>query len=164
MLSRAVLIVPCFGHPALAGWRRVKACLAIYVRKVPCTYNDSIRLFSRESPISFLLKIHRPFLRRYLFCGAKAGGSSDEDPPVPISNTEVKLVSSDGTWTQPGPGRVARCRTRKAQHFAGLLCYLGLDKAGLFLLNNNLLPLTKDVPVDKKLNIIVFCSACNRSL
>jgi len=44
------------------------------------------------------------------------------------------------------------------------LCYLGLDKAGLFLLNNNLLPLTKDVPVDKKLNIIVFCSACNRSL
>ena len=42
-----------------------------------------------------------------------AGGPSDEVTPVPIPNTEVKLVSSDGTWTQPGPGRVARCRNVK---------------------------------------------------
>ena len=47
--------------------------------------------------------------------GDEAGGSSDEVTPVPISNTEVKLISSDGTWTQPGPGRVARCRTKQPQ-------------------------------------------------
>ena len=28
----------------------------------------------------------------------KSGGNSEEDPPVPIPNTEVKLFSADGTW------------------------------------------------------------------
>ena len=28
----------------------------------------------------------------------KSGGDSNEDPPVPIPNTEVKLINVDGTW------------------------------------------------------------------
>ena len=28
----------------------------------------------------------------------KSGDNSEEDPPVPIPNTEVKLFSADGTW------------------------------------------------------------------
>lgn len=80
------------------------------------TFESSIRLLGRRSPYATLL------LRG-------TGGPSSEVPPVPISNTEVKLTSSDGTWTQPGPGRVARCRTEKLSRNAGLLClakYLNL--------------------------------------
>ena len=28
------------------------------------------------------------------------GGKSEEEPPVPIPNTEVKLFSADGTWRE----------------------------------------------------------------
>ena len=28
----------------------------------------------------------------------KVGGTGDEDPPVPIPNTEVKLIYADNTW------------------------------------------------------------------
>ena len=28
----------------------------------------------------------------------KCGGDSKEDPPVPMPNTEVKLLNADGTW------------------------------------------------------------------
>ena len=28
----------------------------------------------------------------------KSGDNGEEDPPVPIPNTEVKLLSADGTW------------------------------------------------------------------
>ncbi len=34
----------------------------------------------------------------YLPSGKKSGDNSEEDTPVPISNTEVKLFSADGTW------------------------------------------------------------------
>ena len=28
-----------------------------------------------------------------------SGGNGEEDPPVPIPNTEVKLFSAESTWT-----------------------------------------------------------------
>jgi hypothetical protein len=30
--------------------------------------------------------------------GSRLGGDSEEDTPVPIPNTEVKLFSADGSW------------------------------------------------------------------
>ena len=30
-----------------------------------------------------------------------SGGDSEEDTPVPIPNTEVKLFSADGSWGDP---------------------------------------------------------------
>ncbi len=37
------------------------------------------------------------------------GAYSDEETPDPISNSEVKLVNVDGTWTL-SPGRVEKCQ------------------------------------------------------
>ena len=37
-----------------------------------------------------------------------SGGDSEEDTPVPIPNTEVKLLSADSSWGFP-PVRVGRC-------------------------------------------------------
>ena len=34
----------------------------------------------------------------YLPSGKKSGDNSEEDTPVPISNTEAKLFCADGTW------------------------------------------------------------------
>ena len=33
-----------------------------------------------------------------IFCVEKIGVNNDEDPPVPIPNTEVKLISAEDTW------------------------------------------------------------------
>jgi hypothetical protein len=41
--------------------------------------------------------------------GSRLGDDSEEDTPVPIPNTEVKLFSADGSWGPP-PARVGRCR------------------------------------------------------
>ena len=30
----------------------------------------------------------------------KSGDNGEEDPPVPIPNTEVKLLSADDTWRE----------------------------------------------------------------
>ena len=38
-----------------------------------------------------------------------SGGDSEKVTPVPIPNTEVKLLSADGSWGFP-PVRVGRCR------------------------------------------------------
>lgn len=36
---------------------------------------------------------------RYSYCRIwKSGGNSEEDTPVPIPNTEVKLFSAEDTW------------------------------------------------------------------
>ncbi len=56
----------------------------------------SVRMTVRSSFIMTTEGRHR--------LGACSGGVT----PVPIPNTAVKPASSDGTWTQPGPGRVAR--------------------------------------------------------
>ena len=41
-----------------------------------------------------------------------SGGDSEEVTPVPISNTEVKLFSADGSWGIP-PARAGRCQAIK---------------------------------------------------
>ena len=38
-----------------------------------------------------------------------SGDNGDEGPPVPIPNTEVKLVRGESTW-HIAPGRITRCR------------------------------------------------------
>ena len=38
-----------------------------------------------------------------------SGDNGDEDPPVPIPNTEVKLVYAESTW-HIAPGRIGSCR------------------------------------------------------
>ena len=38
-----------------------------------------------------------------------SGDNGDEDPPVPIPNTEVKLVYAESTWHR-APGRIGNCR------------------------------------------------------
>ena len=44
-----------------------------------------------------------------LITGSHSGDNGDEDPPVPIPNTEVKLVRGESTW-HIAPGRITRCR------------------------------------------------------
>ena len=41
--------------------------------------------------------------------GSHSGDNGDEVPPVPIPNTEVKLVRGESTWHR-APGRITRCR------------------------------------------------------
>ncbi len=90
-----ILIVQYFDHPVFKLDDELQ-------KTMPCTYNTLIALqwLSYRLCDSTLLN-------------SEAGGLSSEETPVPIPNTAVKLTSSDGTWTQPGPGRVARCRTIK---------------------------------------------------
>ena len=40
-----------------------------------------------------------------------SGGDSEKVTPVPIPNTEVKLLSANGSWGFP-PVRVGRCRAK----------------------------------------------------
>ena len=44
--------------------------------------------------------------------GSHSGDDGDEVPPVPIPNTEVKLVRGESTW-HIAPGRITRCRISK---------------------------------------------------
>ena len=51
-----------------------------------------------------------------------SGDDGEEDTPVPIPNTEVKLFSADGSWGFP-PVRVGRRQAiSKISHPAGLFC------------------------------------------
>ena len=38
-----------------------------------------------------------------------SGDDGDEDPPVPIPNTEVKLIYGESSWHR-APARIANCR------------------------------------------------------
>ena len=40
----------------------------------------------------------RKELTEQLVCSEIVGVTGDEDPPVPIPNTEVKLISVENTW------------------------------------------------------------------
>ena len=40
-----------------------------------------------------------------------SGGDSEKVTPVPMPNTEVKLLSADGSWGFP-PVRVGRCQAK----------------------------------------------------
>ena len=44
----------------------------------------------------------------------QSGNNGEKVTPVPISNTEVKLLSADGSWDFV-PVRVGRCQAQKAQ-------------------------------------------------
>jgi hypothetical protein len=52
---------------------------------------------------TFFIEIH--FFKMKIFFG----GNGEEETPVPIPNTEVKLLCADGTALSRG-GRVGRCR------------------------------------------------------
>ena len=54
------------------------------------------------------MRVHVFTLLR-LLVGSHSGDNGDEDPPVPIPNTEVKLVYGESTW-HIAPGRIANCR------------------------------------------------------
>ena len=41
----------------------------------------------------------------------ECGGDSKKDTPVPMSNTEVKLLSAKSSWGSP-PARVGRCHAK----------------------------------------------------
>ena len=41
--------------------------------------------------------------------GSHSGDDGDEDPPVPIPNTEVKLIYGESSWHR-APARIANCR------------------------------------------------------
>ena len=57
--------------------------------------------------------------------GSHSGDNGDEDPPVPIPNTEVKLVRGESTW-HIAPGRITRCRIskNKAPVFGGRFIFI----------------------------------------
>ena len=50
---------------------------------------------------------------------ALCGDDGKKDTPVPIPNTEVKLLSADGSWTF-GPVRVGRCHAGDLVEDGGL--------------------------------------------
>lgn len=41
----------------------------------------------------------------------RSGGDGEKVTPVPIPNTEVKLLSADGSWGI-APARVGRCQAK----------------------------------------------------
>ena len=50
----------------------------------------------------------------------KCGDDGKKDTPVPISNTEVKLLSADSSWGFP-PVRVGRCHAFQYSAIAQLV-------------------------------------------
>ena len=51
-----------------------------------------------------------------------SGDDGEEDTPVPIPNTEVKLFSADGSWGTP-PVRVGHCQAKmKAAIYSCFFC------------------------------------------
>ena len=54
------------------------------------------------------------------------GAYGDEDPPVPIPNTEVKLISVENTWRVTARENRAVPTQRKATHFE-LLFFVCVD-------------------------------------
>ena len=59
-----------------------------------------------ELPYSSLLEFHRLFTSfvrfsmSILWCSYIVGIFNDEGPPVPIPNTEVKLICAEDTWLE----------------------------------------------------------------
>ena len=63
------------------------------------------------------LDIDSVLKERKFFQKIKCGDDGKKDTPVPISNTEVKLLSADSSWGFP-PVRVGRCHA--FQYYGGL--------------------------------------------
>ena len=58
-----------------------------------------------------------------------SGDNSEEDTPVPIPNTEVKLFSADDTWREAAR-EIRTSPVRKKRHSKGcLFCYMCLKGA-----------------------------------
>ena len=57
------------------------------------------------------LDIDSVLKERKFFQKIKCGDDGKKDTPVPISNTEVKLLSADSSWGFL-PARVGRCYTK----------------------------------------------------
>ena len=57
---------------------------------------------------------------------AKVGVFSDEGPPVPIPNTEVKLISADNTWLEAAREDKAMPtqRVMKPQFMTAVFCLI----------------------------------------
>ena len=64
------------------------------------------RAFAKQSALHKAEGLERDYDRDTLFSfegitpKSKSGGDSKEAPPVPIPNTEVKLLSVDDTWRE----------------------------------------------------------------
>ena len=74
------------------------------------SYNSSSALSSFEGMIFFvktLENFQKDSIIIYVF--NKFGDDSEKVTPVPIPNTEVKLLSADGSWGFT-PVRVGRCQ------------------------------------------------------
>ena len=63
---------------------------------------------------TFLL--HYLVLRERTLKFHKSGNNGEKVTPVPIPNTEVKLLSADGSWDLV-PVRVGRCQVQRRQSF-----------------------------------------------
>ena len=56
-----------------------------------------------------------------------SGDYSEEDPPVPISNTVVKLVNAESTWLEAAwEDRKSLIKLKKANQMVSLFCYIYL--------------------------------------
>ena len=69
----------------------------------------------------------------YLLCGFQSinsdrfSGDSYEGPPVPISNTVVKLVNAESTWLETAwEDRKSLIKLKKANQMVSLFCYIYL--------------------------------------
>ena len=66
----------------------------------------------------------------YLLCGFQStnsdrfSGDSYEGPPVPISNTVVKLVNAESTWLETAWEDRKSLIKQKANRMVSLFCYI----------------------------------------
>ena len=68
-----------------------------------------------------------------LLCGFQStnsdrfSGDGYEDPPVPISNTVVKLINAESTWLETAwEDRKSLIKLKKANQMVSLFCYISL--------------------------------------
>ena len=66
------------------------------------------------------MDIDSVLMRARAFSREKCGDDGKKDTPVPISNTEVKLLSADSSWGFP-PVRVGRCHAFQYSAIAQLV-------------------------------------------
>ena len=55
----------------------------------------------------------------------RAGVNGNEEPPVPIPNTEVKLIRVDNTWMEASWEDKSMPALARELHFSGFSCIFG---------------------------------------
>ena len=65
----------------------------------------------------------RKELTEQLVCSEIVGVTGDEDPPVPIPNTEVKLISVENTWRVTAWEDRAMPTFKPSSFRTGVFCY-----------------------------------------